>query len=118
MDPRIASVGENRVVPVEVTVPISVDPNDLNKVLDVGSQLSAKIQTELILFLKANLDVFTWSQADMCGISPKIAVHTLNIYLTFTPIKQKRRTQGPERSAALKEEVDKLMQNGFIQEST
>jgi len=118
MDPRKASVGENRVVPVEVTVPIAVDPNDPNRVLNVGSQLSVKVRTELILFLKANLDVFAWSHADMCGISPEIAVHTLNIDPTFTPIKQKRRTQGPERSAALKEEVDKLMQNGFIREST
>jgi len=70
------------------------------------------------LFLKSNLDVFAWSHADMCGISPEIAVHALNINPMFTPIKQKRRTQGPERSVALKEEVDKLMQNGFIREST
>ena len=40
MDPRKASIGENRVVPVEVTVPVSVDPEDPNKVLNVGSQLS------------------------------------------------------------------------------
>jgi len=50
----------------------------------------------------------------MCGISLEIAVHALNIDPKFTLVKQKRRTQGSERSAALKEEVDKLMQNGFI----
>jgi len=54
----------------------------------------------------------------MCGISPKIVVHALNIDPKFTPVKQKRRTQGLERSAALKEEVDKLLQNDFIREST
>jgi len=59
MDPRKASVGEYHEVPVEIMVLISVDPNDPNKVLNVGSQIGVKAQKELILFLKANLDVFT-----------------------------------------------------------
>ena len=63
------------------------------------------------------MDVFAWNHSDMCGTPPEYAVHTLNIDPTVTPIKQKRRTQGPERSAVLKEEVDKFMQNGFIRES-
>ena len=58
MDPRKASAGENRVVPVEVTVPVPVDPKDPNKVVNVGSQLSVTVQNSLISFLKANLDVF------------------------------------------------------------
>ena len=89
MDPRKASAEENRVVPMEVTVPIPVDLKDPNKVLNVGSQLSMAVQNMLISFLKANLDVFAWSHADMCGISPEIAVHTLNIDPKFTPVKQK-----------------------------
>ena len=101
MDPRKPSAGENRVVPVEITVPIPVDPKDPNKVLLVGSQLGISIQRELISFLKGNLDVFAWSHADMSGISPEIAVHALNVDPKFTPVKQKRRTQGPERSVAL-----------------
>lgn len=104
-------------VPAEVTVPVSIDPKDPNKVLNVGSQLSLQVRKKLILFLKDNLDVFAWSHSDMCGIPPEYAVHTRNIDPTITPVKQKRRTQGPERSAALKEEVDKLMKNGFIRES-
>ena len=89
MDPRKASTGENRVVPVETTVPVPVDPKDPNKVLNVGSQLNVSIQNILIPFLKANLDVFAWTHADMCGISPEVAVHTLNIDLKFTPVKRK-----------------------------
>ena len=92
MDPRKASAGKNRVVPVEVTVPVPVDPKDPNKVVNVGSQLSVTVQNSLISFLKANLDVFAWTHADTCGISPAIAVHTLNIDPKFTPVKKKRRT--------------------------
>ena len=63
MDPRKASAGENRVVPVEVTVPVPVDLKDPNKVLNVGSQLNTTAQNILISFLKVNLDVFAWTHA-------------------------------------------------------
>ena len=52
MDPRKVSAGENRVVPVETTIPVPVDPKYPNKVLNVGSQLNASIQNILIFFLK------------------------------------------------------------------
>jgi len=94
MDPRKASAGENRVVPVEVKVPVSVDPMEPNKVLNVGSQLNTTVQNVMISFLKASLDVFAWTHADMGGIPPEIAVHTLNIDPKFTSVKQKRRIQG------------------------
>ena len=50
MDPRKASAGENRVVPVEVAVSVPVDPKDPNKVLNVGSQLNTIVQNVLISF--------------------------------------------------------------------
>ena len=52
----------------------------------------------------------------MCGISPAITSHTLNIDPPHVPVKQKRRGMDPERSAALKEEVEKLKANGFIRD--
>lgn len=54
----------------------------------------------------------------MCGVSPEIACHALNFYPKFTLVKQKRRSLDPERSKALREEVDKLMANGFIRDPT
>ena len=81
MDPRKASTGENRVVPVETTVPVPVDPKDPNKVLNVGSQLNVSIQNVLISFLKANLDVFAWNHLDMCRISPNVMVHNVTPHL-------------------------------------
>ena len=65
-------------------------------------------------FLRANLDVFAWMHSDMCGISPAIASHMLNIDLRHVPVNQKRRGMDPEWSTALGEEVDKLKANGFI----
>ena len=54
----------------------------------------------------------------MCEISPSIISHKLNVNPKHPPVKQKRRMLGPERSAALKEEVEKLKENEFIRDST
>ena len=57
-----------------------------------------------------------WTHSDMCGISPDIACHTLNIDMQYIPVKQKRHGMDQERSVSLKEEGDKLRLNGFIQD--
>jgi len=68
-----------------------VNPKDPNRVLNIGSQLNPELKSQLIVFLRANPDVFAWDHSDMCGISPEVAVHKLNI---DPSVKQKRRTQG------------------------
>lgn len=52
----------------------------------------------------------------MKWIDPAVASHELNINPTFKPIRQKRRKLGPERSKAVNEEVDRLLEAGFITE--
>lgn len=96
---------------------VPIDDNNDSKILKIGSQLYLQAQQELVEFLQANLDVFAWTHSDMCGISSGIASHTLNIDPRYIPVKQKRRGMDPERSAALKEEVDKLKTNGFIRDA-
>ena len=43
--------------------------------------------------------------------------HWLNVDPKHPPRRQKRRPLNPERAAALKQEVDKLIKNGFIREA-
>uniref|UniRef100_A0A2N9FUY0 Uncharacterized protein n=1 Tax=Fagus sylvatica TaxID=28930 RepID=A0A2N9FUY0_FAGSY len=50
------------------------------------------------------------------SISTKVVAHQLNVNPSFRPVKQKRRVFAPERNAAITEEVDKLLQAGFIRE--
>jgi len=96
---------------------ITVDVHDPDRVLKIGSQLELELKTQLIDFLCGNLDVFAWTHADMIGIPPEIACHTLNISPSKVPVKQKKRSMGPKRSAALDEEVKNLLANDFIRES-
>ena len=55
--------------------------------------------------------------SDIEGIDPSIMSHRLNIDLSRKPVRQKRQAMDTERYQALKEEVDKLLSNGFIKES-
>lgn len=72
---------------------------------------------ELVAFFRVNLDVFAWTHSNMCGISSAIASHALNIDLRHIPMKQKRRSMDPKKSAILKEEVDGVKDNGFIRDA-
>ena len=108
---------EEKAAPAELTINISVSRDDPSRVLKIGLQLSPAMTEDLSDFLRANLDVFAWTHSNMCGISPAITSHMLNIDPKYVPVKQKRRGMDPERSAALREEVDKLKANGFVRDA-
>ncbi|XP_024018686.1 uncharacterized protein LOC112090799 [Morus notabilis] len=74
-------------------------------------------RVEVESFLKKNLDVFAWNHSDMEGIDLEVICHFLNIDPSYPPKCQKHRPMNPERYAALKEEVDKLINNGFVREA-
>lgn len=117
LDPRITE-SNSQAAPVEELEPFQVDPDDPTRVLQVGKELGSERKGLLKNFLLANLDVFAWKHGDMVGIDPKVSCHHLNIDPKFTSHRQKRRTLNPERYEALKEEVHKLVSNGFIREAT
>ena len=96
LDPREDEEPEDRkATPNETTVDIPIDEADPAKVLKIGSQLDPHRAKELANFLKANLDVFAWTHANMCGISPSIMSHSLSINPKHPPVKQNRRVLGP-----------------------
>ena len=61
--------------------------------------------------------MFAWTHSDMEGIDPSVMSHRLNVDPNRKPVRQKRLAMDTERYQALKEEVDKLLSNGFIKES-
>ncbi|KAH0686255.1 hypothetical protein KY285_016810 [Solanum tuberosum] len=61
-------------------------------------------------------DVFAWSYREMSGLSPMIAIHHLGIKKGTRPIKQSQLVFRPELVTQIEAEVNKLIQDGFIQE--
>ena len=69
-----------------------------------------------MLFLKRNVDVFTWSPYEAPGVDPNFICHHLNVKPAIIPIKQPPRRLSKEHSDVVKEEVSKLKQAGAIKE--
>ena len=53
----------------------------------------------------------------MPGIDPKVICHKLSIKTDAMPVKQKRERMNEERSRAISDEVDRLLQASFIRET-
>ena len=95
---------------------IQIHPDFPEHKVQIGSRLDPDIRMKLIDFLSAHYDCFAWSHADMTGIDPEVIVHKLQVDSDYPPRKQKRRKFAPERNAAINEEVQKLIDNGFVRE--
>ncbi|KAL2492255.1 Uncharacterized protein Adt_27883 [Abeliophyllum distichum] len=116
LDPR-SNRTRRKAEPMEALELIEVDPSHPEKVLRIGKELNELMKSQLMTFLKINVDVFAWEHTDIMGIDPKVACHRLNTSLDVKPKQQRRRLLNPERYKALAKEVDKLLKCGFIRES-
>ncbi|XP_010462569.1 PREDICTED: uncharacterized protein LOC104743154 [Camelina sativa] len=108
---------DGRVRPnTELIIQVNIDPSDTTRCVGIGADLPQTIKDELVKFLSQNVETFAWSMSSMTGIDPTITCHELNVDPTFKPVKQKRRKLGLERTAAVNEEIKKLLTAGSIRE--
>ncbi|GKV01868.1 hypothetical protein SLEP1_g14382 [Rubroshorea leprosula] len=80
----------------------------------IGTKLTEEERAELLKFLRDNQDVFAWTTNEMPGIPAELTIHKLSTDPTKRPVVQKRHLFGPEKQAAIEEEIQKLLQAGFI----
>ncbi|GFZ18321.1 hypothetical protein Acr_27g0000600 [Actinidia rufa] len=95
--------------PLEEVVSISIHPNYPDRQVMIGTELTDELRIALIDFLKKNSDVFAWSQGDVPGIDPEVALHKLFTKPEYSPVHQKRRKFAPERLKVIEDEVNKLI---------
>ncbi|GJU36881.1 reverse transcriptase domain-containing protein [Tanacetum coccineum] len=112
--PSIQSTAENQVL--EEKINIAIHPEYPEQTVAIGSTLTEKGRKELCSLLKQNLDIFAWKPADMTGVPRNIAEHRLNIREGYSPVRQKKRGQAPERNKVIQEEVEKLVDAGIMKE--
>ncbi|GKC09829.1 reverse transcriptase domain-containing protein [Tanacetum coccineum] len=95
---------------------VAIHLNFPDQEVAIGGTLSLAGRTKLCTFLKKNLDIFAWQPSDMTGVPRSIAEHRLNIREGYSPIRQKKRAQAPERAKAIQTEVQKLVEAGIMRE--
>jgi len=64
--------------------------------------------------LKENLEAFTWSYKEMKGVHPLVCTHHIYIKEGCKPVRQPQRRMNPTLKDILKEELQKLLDAGFI----
>jgi hypothetical protein len=93
---------------------VLVDPNNPDKKLWISLNLEPRWKFTFIAILWDNLDVFTWKISDMPVIPMEVIEHKLGIDPSFKPIKQKERRYTVERCEVIRQEVNRLHEDGFI----
>ena len=90
---QMMNIEERRVMaePTKALENISLDKNNLERYTRVEADLNEKTKQDLVRFLKKSIDVFAWSHEDMPGIDPSVITHSLNVYPSSKPIRQKKR---------------------------
>ncbi|CAM6125094.1 unnamed protein product [Calypogeia fissa] len=58
--------------------------------------------------------VFAWSHHDLTGIAPQYGEHRIDLKEEAVPIRQRQYRLNPKYSLKVKEELDKLLEAGFI----
>ncbi|GJS34313.1 reverse transcriptase domain-containing protein [Tanacetum coccineum] len=112
--PSIQSPTVNQVL--EEKINIAVHQEYPKQTVAIRSTLTEKGRKKLCSLLKQNLDIFAWKPADMTGVPRSIAEHRLNIQEGYSPVRQKKRGQAPERNKVIQEEVEKLVDAGIMKE--
>nr|GEW42531.1 reverse transcriptase domain-containing protein [Tanacetum cinerariifolium] len=95
---------------------VALHPDFPDQEVAIGGTLPDKGRTELCSILKRNLDIFAWKPSDMTGVPRLVAEHRLNIREGYSPVRQKKKGQAPERAKSIQAEVQKLMEAGIMRE--
>ncbi|GJV08539.1 hypothetical protein Tco_1346195 [Tanacetum coccineum] len=112
--PRVPQPVINQVT--EEKIQVAIHPEYSDQTIAIGSTLTEEGRKELCGLLRRNLDIFTWKPANMTGVPRHIAEHRLKIREGCLPVRQKKRGQEPDRSKAICEEVEKLVDADIMKE--
>eukprot|EP00253_Pinus_taeda_P006489 PITA_06489 len=93
------------------SVTIEIEPG---KTLNINPNLTDDQNQQLMRLLKENREAFAWDYTDMKGISPELCTHRIYIKEGSRPVCQPQRRMNPNLREIVKEELQKLLNAGFI----
>ncbi|GJS39514.1 reverse transcriptase domain-containing protein [Tanacetum coccineum] len=96
------------------TEDVMINPAFPDQKITIGTQFSRACRNQLVELLKNSSDVFAWQPSDMVGIPRRISQHTLNVNPSVTPVAQKRRILGQEKSKVVMKEVAEWLRAGIV----
>jgi hypothetical protein len=106
---------EGNMASISPTIMIDIS-RTLGKIenVHIGENYSLEEILIYIDLFKEFRDVFCWSYEEMTGINPCIIEHDIITYPNAKPVQQHLRVVNPRKATTIKEEVEKLLNVGFI----
>ena len=84
------------------------------RVTFVSGHLGPEEFYKITTILKIYKDYFAWDNPKLPGLSRKLVEHRLPINEGFLPFQQSPRRMAPDITLKIKEEIERLVQAGFI----
>ena len=98
-----------------------VNPTDYEKVeveagktFYLGRTLDEGERSEYSKLLQESSDVFAWSPSDLTRIPSALGEHQIDLVSGAAPVRQRQYRLNPRYSLMVKEEIDRLLEAGFI----
>ncbi|GKC40747.1 reverse transcriptase domain-containing protein [Tanacetum coccineum] len=91
----------NAIQATEERIKVAIHLKYPEQTIEIGSTLTEEGRKALCDLLRHNLDVFAWKPTDITGVLRHIAEHRLNVREGCLPVRQKKRSQAPERNKAI-----------------
>ena len=82
----------------------------------ISALLTPEEEERYLRLLVEYKDVFSWTYKEMLRLNPSIALHHLAVKKGVRPVKQAQRRFRPELIPQIENEVNKLIEAGFIRE--
>uniref|UniRef100_A0A2N9HIA5 Uncharacterized protein n=1 Tax=Fagus sylvatica TaxID=28930 RepID=A0A2N9HIA5_FAGSY len=101
---------------VEKLISVSVAEDKAQRQFLIGDSLSEEHRSWLLTLLKEYQDVFAWTPYEAPGVNSKFVCHELNVSPEYKPVIQKARRTAPQHAEAVREEVERLLKIGAVQE--
>ena len=93
---------------------VNLGTEEFPQKINISAQLTPKMLEEYVDLFKEFKDVIAWSYKDMTGIPPKLCQHCIYLEENTKPICQRPYHLNPKYSLKVKQEIDKLLDSGFI----
>jgi hypothetical protein len=84
------------------------------KTFYISNDIKGEEQAEYARILKDYSDVFAWAPTDLEEIPAELEEHTIDLQEGAVPVRQRQYRLNPRYSLMVKEEIDRLLEAGFI----
>jgi hypothetical protein len=93
---------------------VDIDNKDVKRPAYLSANLTEVQNGRVLELLKEFADCFAWTYTEMHGLSKELVEHRLPIKRGFKPYKQPARNFNSKIVGKTMEEVDRLLQAGFV----